>query len=247
MEKQMHIGVMGALAMEIAPLKEQVQIAQTSIKGRITFYDGLLSGRRVTIAACGVGKVCAAMGVQLMLSLYNPDWVFFVGLAGALQENLEIGDLVFAEEIVQHDVNRPASNKLIGSELHPGRLIYLAEANLLKQAWNIGQELLKVPYPGVFTGKQPKMFTGRILTGDRIVGREETAKRLSHDLHGLCVEMEGAAAAQVCAFNSIPFLLMRCISDHANERSETDFKENAFFACQNLTIAAKEIISKAQL
>jgi adenosylhomocysteine nucleosidase len=239
----MHIGVIGALAIEIALLKDQIQNSRASTKGKVNFYEGALAGKQVTIAACGVGKVCAAMGTQLMLDFFHPDWILFIGLAGALQDYLEIGDLVFAEEAVQHDVNRPASGEIIGSEIHSGRLIYRSDVSIFKQAQAIGQTL-SLRSAAMFPEKKPKIHTGRILTGDRVIGREETARRLSRYLQGLCVEMEGAAAAQVCAFNDVPFFLIRCISDRANEKVEADFQKNAAYACENLTIAASELISQ---
>lgn len=227
-------GVLAPLAVELEGLKKEVEIEKTLTRAQLPFWEGRWRGTPLALGCCGVGKVSAALGTQILIDTFPVKAVFFMGLAGALRKELQVGDCVLATETVQYDVSRPAAGREIGSTIHPGQLIFTTDTALFQKA----RQALKKGKEGF-----PHIFCGRILTGDRPVAQQERAQRLATELEGLCVEMEGAASAQVCAFNQVPFLLIRAISDRADEKAMQDFQANTEKACAFLTLAVKQVLS----
>lgn len=233
----MRLGILAALEEEIAGVREGLGVLNATCRAGRDFWEATWNQEPVYLGRSGVGKVSAAMAMQAMLDLFPVEAVVFIGLAGALQPELEMGDLVLATENIQHDVNRPASARDWRNELHPGRVVYPSDAGLLARA---EIALTTVPWPPSW--RPPRIVKGRILTGDRVVARVERGRQLLEELQGVAVEMEGAAAAQVCAFNGVPFFALRCISDQADEHVTDDFQANLNHACRILTEAALALI-----
>lgn len=240
----MRVAILGALPRELAPLTvhitDAIQFDRHYWKGTI----GTLAGHAVLALATGMGKVSAAAATQLALERFYPQAVIMIGVAGAIDLRLRPGDVVVAKEILQHDVNRPGSEEALGGELqHISRIVYHSHPELCRVA-----ELaaIKLDWGLDFAGDLSyRLIGGRILTGDKIIYKQQEAERLRERLAGLCVEMEGASVAQVCAQNGdVPVLILRGISDSANEQAVSDVVTYFSVAAERLAELSLELLAQ---
>lgn len=226
------IGIMGAMPEEIdgvaALLADKTVL---NIAGR-NYYSGAINNIKTVVAVSGWGKVAAAATVSALIHKFNIDELVFTGVAGAINPALKIGDIVIGRRLVQHDMDArpfipqyeiPLLKKTF-FEGGPERIsiaktaaeILLADKNLY--ALISAEDLLS------FNIVSPKVYIGDIASGDQFISDAGKREELLKNLPGiLCVEMEGAAVAQVCYESGIPFTIARTISDAANEQSHIDF------------------------
>lgn len=203
--------IVGAMDVEIdAYLRHLTQHVSSDWNG-MTFHEGALAGAQVVVVKCQVGKVFAAMMTQHLIDRYAPCSIFFTGVAGALNSQLEIGDVVVSKDCMQHDMDATALGLPRGAIPFTELRIFAADAQLLALA-------CEAPITH-------RVLAGRILTGDQFVAASNRAayRYLTDELHGDAVEMEGAAVAQVCHVNRISFLLVRTLSDKADDNASADF------------------------
>ncbi len=198
----------------------------------ITFHEAVLFGQDAVIVKSGVGKVFAAMVCERLIDIYGPDAVVFTGVAGALNGELDIGDVVLSETCIQHDVDVQALGFMRGAIPYTELREFKADENLLKIA--CATRL-----------RRQKIITGRILTGDQFITKKEMNehKYLTDELHGDAIEMEGGSIAQVCTLNKIPFIIVRTVSDRADGTAASDFNKflpvvarNSFEVVKNLLL-----------
>jgi len=208
----MVIGVVVALKEEIEPLVEAMNHVQASKWGKRPIYEGVIGNCQVVAVAGGVGKVKAAATTQHLIDRFSVEAVICTGVAGAVNPGLEIGDIVISERAVQHDFD-PGDPDVL-KKLRKRWL--KADRGLVKLAVEAGKDL----------GFEHRIHLGRVLTGDQAIVTQERRQWLWKKFHGDCVEMEGAAVAQVCHMNGIPFLILRAISDSAAENSVREFKRS---------------------
>lgn len=208
----MKVGIIGAMDTEIAMLKEKMDIGQTTEVATLTFYEGVLQGVEVVLVRSGIGKVNAAMCAQILIDRFGVEAIINSGVAGALHPDLEVGDIVLATEVMQHDIDASIFGDPRGTIPGLEDSIFMTDSRFLEACC---QE--KTDY---------KIVKGRIVTGDQAVGDSKTKEFLYNQFDGYCVEMEGGAIAHVCHLNGIPFMIIRAISDKANEEVEVDY--NAF-------------------
>jgi adenosylhomocysteine nucleosidase len=217
-------------------MKEEVLLLQALIdepqeerRGCRTFYSGQVGQVEVVLCLSGWGKVAAAATVAAMVERYDITHLFFIGLAGALQPEMNVGDLVVAKSFAQYDVNL-ASLKLVGKvqppyykkfEFRPDSQMYLAvrkAARLFAFKNRMGRI---ADMPG---GYYPVIWRGQIVTGDRfIAAKEDKAAIMERFPDALCAEMEGAAIAQVASEYGLKFAVLRIISDCADEQASKNF------------------------
>jgi adenosylhomocysteine nucleosidase len=223
--------ILGAMDSEVAPIVRQMSDKQTQRHLGVAFTVGKLNGRSVVVARTGVGKVNAAMVTTLLLDHYRPGEVIFTGIAGCVNPQMQPGDVVIGSKMVQHDlgnvtprglrargVRSPVDGKrnpvFLGSD---GELVALAERAAAKLAF----DAIEAPDGR----RRPEVRTGVIATGDVFVAsgakRASLRKRLGAD----AVEMEGAAVAQVCHQQKVGFLVIRGLSDRANENVHRDLRK----------------------
>ncbi|MEV5024924.1 5'-methylthioadenosine/adenosylhomocysteine nucleosidase [Paenibacillus sp. LPE1-1-1.1] len=207
------IGIIGAMAEEIELLHEHVNIASQVKKAGITYYEGILHGKEVIYCKSGVGKVNAAVCTQILLDL-GADCVLFTGVAGAIDPQLNIGDIVVSTSCIQHDMDCSPLGFARGTiPFHP-RSEFAADDRLIELAASASSRL--------FSGRSLK---GKVLSGDQFIASRETVKLLHETLHGACAEMEGASVAQVCDMNETPFVIIRSMSDKADGSAHVNFAE----------------------
>jgi adenosylhomocysteine nucleosidase len=224
---------MGAMPEEIALLDQQMLNKSAVEIARRTFHTGNLFGVDCVAVIARVGKVAAAITATLLIERWQVDAIIFVGCAGAIDSKLNVGDIVVAEQLIQHDLD--------GSPLWPKYTAPLLEMaafatdpTLRRHAVQAASRFLETDFLAIdaavrhqFGISQPQLFTGLIASGDQFIHSPNKREQLQKDLPGLlCVEMEGGAIAQVCYEHGVPFTVIRTISDNANGSAHIDF--NAF-------------------
>ena len=210
----MVIGIIGAMDEEIDAYRKHLSNLKEESWKIFTFYKGKLNGNDVVVVKSGVGKVFAAMICQILIDKYKVDTILFTGVAGALNKKLEIGDVVVSVDSVHHDFNAVPLGFKRGQISYTNYRFFGAEKKLVDLA-------LKVDI------SPHKIIKGRVLTGDQFFTQSERKKHkyLTEELCGDCIEMEGAAVAQVCNINQIPHLIVRTVSDKANGTAVKDYKK----------------------
>jgi adenosylhomocysteine nucleosidase len=208
------IGIIGAMEREVKFFIENMKGAEMITRASMAFYEGNLHGKRVVVVKSGVGKVNAAACTQILIDFYNPRPIICTGVAGALREDLDFGDVVISKDVVQYDVDATCFGHELGEIPNLGVKYFQASGELI--------EIAKKVHDNAFQDK--KAVIGRVLTGDQFLSSKERAAFLRNTFEGSCVEMEGGAVGQVCYLNNVPFLIIRSISDRADGRAVADYE-----------------------
>ena len=242
--------ILGAMHSEVAPIIRQMTDKQTRKHLGVTFITGTLNGRPVVLARTGIGKVNAAMVSTLLLDRYRPSEVIFTGIAGCLNPKMHPGDVVIGQKLIQHDLGRMTAdgmrNSSVRSPADGGRnpVFFASDARLVALAERIAGKLTLDAIDDPAGRRQPRIRTGVIATGDVFVASR--AKRTSlRKRHGAdAVEMEGAAVAQICHQQKVPFLVIRGLSDDADETANRDLREFIQAASANAAKLTTSIIAE---
>ncbi|MBN2788279.1 MAG: 5'-methylthioadenosine/adenosylhomocysteine nucleosidase [Paludibacteraceae bacterium] len=224
----MKIGIIGAMHQEVDKLIAEMHCRQQTVKGKRTFYEGSLYGKQVVLVFSRWGKVAASTTVTQLIVEFGVDCVIFSGIAGALSSQLAIGDVVIGHKLYQHDMDAsPMMPRfeipLIGKSYFETDKVLIETAkqsvvNLLKHETAFVQKLQD------FGVKKPKVTVGDIASGDKFVHCKQEKEAIIQALPTVfCVEMEGAAVAQVCYDFDVSFLVIRIISDTADDTAVEDF------------------------
>lgn len=229
--KPARLGIISALQQEQAGLIEQMQSPITSHRGMRDYVSGTLWGREVVCVLSRMGKVAAAASTTTLIESFGVTEVLFTGVAGATSRAVKIGDLVLAEQLVQHDMDaRPLFPRWEVPLTHLAR--FASDAGMTARLAKACEDFLAEDLPQLlsesdrsdFLLSSPRLHRGLIGSADEFVHGPERAAQLNALLPGLlAVEMEGAAVAQVCFEFGLPFAVIRTISDEANEESAIDF------------------------
>ena len=206
------IGIIGALEQEIEGLVKELTECRNETFASMKFHIGKLGEREVVIVQCGIGKVNAAICAQILIDRYNVQLIINTGAAGSLNNAINIGDIVISDRVVHHDMN---SVKL-GAEYGrvPGLPLYYEADKDISDAF---EKICRTQFPEI------NVFRGLIASGDEFVSDIEGKKRILSNFDALCAEMEGAAIAQCAYVNNIKFLIIRAVSDKADNSAEEDF------------------------
>lgn len=211
------IAIIGSMHEEVQALCEQLQDAQTIDRGVRRFMRGKLAGCDAVITVSGIGKVNAASCTQQVIDLFEPEAIINTGIAGGLAEHLTPGDIVISRDAIQHDVDTTAFGEEPGQVPDMEVTAFPADSALIEAAAAAGEEVEK---DSSFKGN---VCQGRVLSGDVFVNDTEKKERLKDAFQGTCVEMEGAAIGHVAYINAIPWVVIRCISDTADNPDVTDY------------------------
>ena len=219
-------GIIGALPEEIQLLIQELHNSGTPVRdvkrGSMDFHEGIISGKQVVVCRCGVGKVHAAMCTQVLISEFGVNRIINTGAAGALDSRLSLFDIVVSTEAVQHDFNvtpfgyEPACIPGFDSPFFP------ADPDLRAAALE-GYTRILASFPE--DAPTPSIFEGRIATGDVFIAENSLRAEIFERFFPACVEMEGGAIAQVCASFGIPFVILRSISDLADNSADVSYDE----------------------
>lgn len=204
------IGIIGAMDSELSLLLASMkQRIQEDLYG-ISFHTGILYGRQIVLVKAGIGKVNAARCTQLLIDRYHPAAIINTGIAGGLAPGLQVGDVVVAEGLVQHDFDVTAFGHVKG-------YLCTGEDDSVPTVFHTDKQLsgtLAAAAQAVFGTE--KVRTGLIATGDQFISGHEKKAELFAAFHASAAEMEGGAVAQVAALSSVPFAVIRAISDLAD-------------------------------
>ena len=207
------LGIIGAMDEEVAMIKAQLTDVQVESRAAMDFYKGKLEGKEVVVVRSGIGKVNAAMCTQILADIYGVTGVVNTGIAGSLKAEIDIGDIVLSSDALQHDMDATGFGYEPGQIPRVETLAFKADEGLI----NLAEECCSRVNPDIHT------FVGRVVTGDQFISDKEKKKWLTDTFGGYCTEMEGAAIAQACYLNSIPFLIVRAISDKADDSASVDY------------------------
>ena len=229
----MRIGIIGAMDEEIALYQTAMRETAAVVKAGITYRQGELAGQSVVLCKSGVGKVNASVCTQILIDQFQVDRVIFTGVAGAVHPQLEIGDLVISTDCLQHDVDVTALGFQPGQIPFQDKWIWEADAELIRLAVAAGEKL----------GQGIRVVQGRILSGDQFLADREKVNRLFEQFEAACTEMEGAAVAQVCHLNRIPFVILRSMSDKADGSAHVNFAEFTKLASERSAAIVRRMLS----
>ncbi|MBI9017573.1 MAG: 5'-methylthioadenosine/adenosylhomocysteine nucleosidase [Phycisphaerae bacterium] len=231
----MKIGIMGAMHEEIALFRDSMVDVSTQIRGMREYTSGKLAGCDVVVVFSRWGKVAASATATTLIERFDVDMLIFTGVAGAMAAELEVGDIVIADSLIQHDMDvsfLPNTKKfeipLLGVSNFTVDDIYVQLAQSAAQSYLTNDLRTNVPENTLvsFNVTEPKVVVGLIASGDQFIADPAIADKLCSQLPGLqCVEMEGAAVAQVAYEHSIPCIVMRTISDKADHSAAVDFQQ----------------------
>ena len=233
------IAILGAFNMEIEMLKDSIQNKRETNVCGLSVTTGTLYGQEVVIAYTGMGKVNAAMTTTLIVNRFRPAKVIFTGIAGRLNPELHPGDIVIGKMTVQHDLNvvyrDSTTNFTVYSPITDEKVpVYFpADNELLLLTQVITKKVSLLAYPVNKSEYQPRITTGIIATGDAFVASSIKNEEIHARFNADAVEMEGAAIAQICYYMNTPCIIIRSISDSADEQAETDIMKYLEIAARN--------------
>ncbi|MCQ2522066.1 MAG: 5'-methylthioadenosine/adenosylhomocysteine nucleosidase [Lachnospiraceae bacterium] len=207
------IGIIGAMDQEVDGLIAVMVDKMVHKKAGMEFHRGTLFGRDAVVVKGGVGKVAAALCTQILIDCFYVTKVINTGAAGSLSSDVKIGDLVIATELVQHDMDSVDFGFPLGQIPFLEPFAFAADQDMIALA----EETAKKCFPSMH------IYKGRVCTGDEFVGKKERKEWIVNHFGGLCTEMEGAAVGQTAYMNGVPFLVLRAISDEADDSATVDF------------------------
>ena len=224
------IGIIGAMDEEVSLLKEAADIKSITKIAGMEFCEGTIEGKNVVIVQCGMGKVNAGICANTLINNFNCTKIINTGVAGSLDNQIDIGDIVVSVDAVQHDFTVEAIGFAKGEIPYTGLYAFPADEAMRAAAVDAVRE----------AAPEIQVFEGRICSGDQFISEREQKDTIISNFGGLCCEMEGAAIAQACYLNNTPFVVLRAISDKAdglhNVEYET-FKEEAAANCAKSVLA----------
>ncbi|MCI8512459.1 MAG: 5'-methylthioadenosine/adenosylhomocysteine nucleosidase [Lachnospiraceae bacterium] len=207
------LGIIGAMEVEVRTLRESMSDVEALTVAGMTFYKGTLEGKEAVLVRSGVGKVNAGLCSQILVDRYRVEGIINTGIAGSLKNEVNIGDIVLSTTAVQHDVDAVGFGYQLGEIPQLGVKEFPADAHLLEVALKCCREA----NPDIQT------FTGRVASGDQFVNSREKKQWILEHFDAYCTEMEGAAIAQAAYLNRTPYLVVRAISDKADDSADMDY------------------------
>ena len=207
------LGIIGAMDEEVAKIKERLENVEVQTFGGMDFYKGNFEGKSVVVVRSGIGKVNAAVCAQILADRYQVSGIVNTGIAGSLMAKIDIGDIVLSTDALQHDMDATNFGYPAGQIPRMDVLSFPADPKLLALA----KECCGRVNPEIHT------YEGRVVSGDQFISDQKKKDWLIETFHGYCTEMEGAAIAQAGYLNGIPFLIIRAISDKADNSANVDY------------------------
>ncbi|MCI9188150.1 MAG: 5'-methylthioadenosine/adenosylhomocysteine nucleosidase [Lachnospiraceae bacterium] len=226
------IGIIGAMEPEVEELKKEMDLTAVIRKAGMDFHDGTLNGTPVVIVRCGIGKVNAALCVQILADEFKVSHVINTGVAGALNPRLDIGDILISRDAIHHDMDVRIFGYRLGEVPQMGFLEFKADEKLMALA----KEACEKANPDT------NVMYGRVVSGDQFISSKEVKEHLISEFQGDCAEMEGASIAHGAYLNNIPFVIIRAISDKADDSAEMDYPTFETAAARHSAALVKELI-----
>jgi adenosylhomocysteine nucleosidase len=227
------IGIIFAMKEELDALKKYLIIEKEYFIYNLKFYEGTIYNNECILVECGVGKVNAARTTQILIDNLKVDYIFNIGVAGGVDNKLKVGDIVIGEQLVQHDFDITAFNHQKGYIPEIGG-IYI----------NSDEYLVSLAKKALTNIKNINVYSGVIASGDIFCTETNMSHKINKKFNALCVEMEGASVAQVCYLCSIPFLILRSISDTPNNDNVITYEEFLLESSKKIANAMNILLEK---
>lgn len=229
----MKLGIIGAMEQEIKILVESMENPVTEGRLGSNFIEGRLEGLDVVVVQCGIGKVNAAICTQILCDCYGVTHIVNTGIAGSLCADLDIGDLVVSQDAMYHDFDCVHFGYPYGKVPGADVVAFPADDTLIAFAFAAAESL-----------NQGHTKIGRVASGDQFVASKEKKEQIISATSGLCTEMEGAAIAHTAWRNHIPFVVLRAISDKADDSAEMDYPTFEFLAANRCAQVTKLLAAR---
>lgn len=205
------LGIIGAMDTEVNAIKEKIKNKTVLKKAGVDFVCGFIDDVTVCVAKCSPGKVNAAICTQAMIDSFDVDKIINVGVGCSLSKDAVIKNVVIADSVCQYDIDITALGEPRG---------FINGLNVIKVKTD---DLLSDKLAQTAIGCGEKIHRGTVASGDTFIADPELKKLLSDDFGAICGEMEGGAIGHTCAANSIPFAVIRTISDGGDENAQLDY------------------------
>ena len=228
------IGIIGAMDEEVHQIVNAMEVEKVEIKASMTFNMGKLSGKDVVIVRSGIGKVNAAVCTQILVDDFGVDYVINTGIAGSLKSEIDIADIVISDDVLHHDMDASGFGYALGQIPRMETLSFKADEKLIALAKDSCAHV--IPQVGV--------HIGRIVSGDQFISNKEVKDKIISNFSGYCTEMEGAAIAQAAYLNKVPFLILRAISDKADDSATMDYPTFEAQAIKNSVLLIRELVAR---
>lgn len=206
-------GIIGAMELEVEELKSELTESRVLVKAGMEFFEGKLNGAEVVVVRSGIGKVNAALCVQILVDDFAVTHVINTGVAGSLNTKLNIGDILISRNAIHHDMDVTIFGYQPGEVPQLHTVEFPADERMIKLA----KESCERVNPEVHA------LVGRVVSGDQFISSKEVKERLINQFQGDCAEMEGASVAHAAFLNKVPFVIIRAISDKADDSAEMDY------------------------
>ncbi len=208
------LGIIGAMSEEVAKIKECLADVAVEIKAGMEFYQGRLGNKPVVVVRSGIGKVNAALCTQILADCYHVEGIINTGIAGSLRAEINIGDIVLSTDALQHDIDATDFGYPVGQIPQMECFSFPTDEKLR----SLAESCCHLVNPDIQT------YSGRVVSGDQFISSKEKKQWLADTFQGYCTEMEGAAIAQAAWLNQIPVLIVRAISDKADDSANVDYE-----------------------
>lgn len=230
----MKFGIIGAMQVEVETLIAKLSQVKTYELCGMTFFEGSLNGVSAVVVRCGIGKVNAALCAQTLISTFGVTHVINTGVAGSLDNQINIGDLVVSHDAVYHDFD------ITELGYQPGEV-----PGLTSSYFTADPVLVQVALAAAHTvAPQIGVFEGRVASGDQFVSSHEQKEKIVKLFGAKCAEMEGAAIAHTCTLNGVPFVIVRAISDKADGSAQVDYPTFEAAAAQTCASIVEHMVSR---
>ena len=217
----MKLGIIGAMDVEVATLKEKMECAAVTVKAGMAFCEGILEGVPAVVVQCGVGKVNAALCAQILCDCYGVTAIVNTGIAGSLCNDLDIADLVISRDAIHHDFDLRFWGRPVGQVPGFDVTAFPADEKLIELAFDAAEAV----NPG-------HNKIGRVASGAQFICSREQKETIIANTQAICAEMEGASIAHAAYRNGVPFVILRAISDKADDSAEMDYPTFEALAAQ---------------
>ena len=219
------IGIIGAMSEEITYLKEKIEIVTTKNIIGLDFHVGKYCGNSIVLVISGIGKVNAAVCTQVLIDHFGVDYIINTGCAGAIHPELGIGDILISTDAVQHDMDVSALGDPIGTIPRLAESYFKADEMLVKLAQEAAAE----------TAENYHVILGRVASGDKFIGTKEGKEHIKRYVQGI---------AHACWLNRIPFVIIRAISDSADEQANMSYEQFVLLAAKRSSELVEKMLEK---
>ncbi len=227
------IGIIGAMDLEVATLQSKMTDVTVTGKAGMEFHEGILNSTPVVVVRCGIGKVNAALCVQILVDVFDVSHIINTGVAGSLNAKLDIGDILISRDALHHDMDVAPLGYQPGQVPQMDCLAFPADSGLMEAAKASCEKVC---------GDIHALY-GRVVSGDQFIADGAVKDRLITTFQGDCAEMEGAAIAHGAYLNKIPFVIIRAISDKADGSAEMDYPQFERAAAERCARLVEDMIA----